>query len=69
MNAWTGADYTSYPFSTQNEKDFLNLISVYLDATFFPNLEKHDFLQEGHRFEFEKMDGLFKKKITLISEI
>src|SRR5689334_3909802 len=48
MNAWTAPDYTSYPFSTQNEKDFTNLLSVYLDATFFPNLEKFDFLQEGH---------------------
>ena len=57
MNAWTAPDYTSYPFSTQNEKDFTNLLSVYLDATFFPNLEKFDFLQEGHRLEFDKKEG------------
>jgi hypothetical protein len=27
-----------YPFSTQNEKDYNNLLSVYLDAVFFPNI-------------------------------
>ena len=29
----------------------------YLDATFFPNLRQNDFLQEGHRFEFEEKDN------------
>lgn len=51
MNAWTGPDYTGYPFSTTNVKDYYNLMSVYLDAVFFPNLSYHDFLQEGHRLE------------------
>lgn len=32
-----------YPFSTQNPKDFQNLLSVYLDATFFPCLRELDF--------------------------
>uniref|UniRef100_A0A6B2KXD1 Presequence protease, mitochondrial n=1 Tax=Arcella intermedia TaxID=1963864 RepID=A0A6B2KXD1_9EUKA len=53
MNAWTGPDFTSYPFSTENEKDFYNLFSVYLDAAYFPNLDRWDFLQEGHRLEFQ----------------
>ncbi|GAB9467624.1 Metalloprotease family m16c [Globisporangium polare] len=51
MNALTGYDHTMYPFSTTNEKDWKNLMSVYLDAVFFPNLHKYDFLQEGHRLE------------------
>jgi Zn-dependent M16 (insulinase) family peptidase len=38
-------------------KDYYNLLSVYLDATFFPKLEPFDFMQEGHRLEFEKIDG------------
>ena len=38
MNAYTAADYTLYPFSTINEKDFANLMAVYLDAAFFPLL-------------------------------
>ena len=54
MNAWTGSDFTMYPFSTQNEKDFSNLLSVYLDASFFPKLNKLDFLQEGHRLELSE---------------
>ena len=49
INAMTGEDYTIYPFSTTNENDYWNLMSVYADATFFPNLNKLDFMQEGWR--------------------
>ena len=56
MNAMTGADYTMYPFATQNQEDFYNLLGVYLDASFFPKLSRGDFLQEGHRLEFNKAD-------------
>ena len=52
MNAMTASDWTMYPFSTQNRKDFYNLMSVYLDAAFFPNLDELSFRQEGHRLEF-----------------
>jgi Zn-dependent M16 (insulinase) family peptidase len=53
MNAFTSADWTMYPFSSRNEKDFMNLLDVYLDATFFPRLLEDSFKQEGIRFEFE----------------
>jgi Zn-dependent M16 (insulinase) family peptidase len=53
MNAMTSADWTVYPFSTRNAKDFMNLLDVYLDATFFPRLTEDSFKQEGIRFEFE----------------
>jgi len=53
MNAFTGSDWTAYPFASQNTKDFDNLLQVYLDAVFFPNLNALDFAQEGHRVEFE----------------
>jgi len=53
MNAFTSADWTMYPFSSRNEKDFINLLDVYLDATFFPRLSEDSFKQEGIRFEFE----------------
>jgi len=56
MNAFTSSDWTAYPFASCNHKDFYNLLDVYLDAAFFPNLDKMDFLQEGHRFEFATMD-------------
>ena len=49
MNAMTGADYTLYPFATTNEKDYWNLMGVYADATFFPDLHPSDFRQEGWR--------------------
>ena len=39
-----------------NQTDYYNLLGVYLDAAFFPKLTREDFLQEGHRFEFSKMD-------------
>lgn len=44
MNAWTGPDFTMYPFSTQNKKDYENLLSVYCDAVFNMLLNKEDFL-------------------------
>lgn len=53
MNAMTSSDWTMYPFSSRNEKDFFNLLSVYLDAAFFPLISHEAFKQEGHRLEFE----------------
>jgi Zn-dependent M16 (insulinase) family peptidase len=49
MNAFTASDWTMYPFATQNEKDYYHLMSVYLDAAFFPLLDEASFQQEGHR--------------------
>ncbi|XP_029444406.1 presequence protease, mitochondrial [Rhinatrema bivittatum] len=58
MNAFTASDYTMYPFSTQNAKDFQNLLSVYLDAVFFPCLRELDFWQEGWRLEHQNPTDL-----------
>lgn len=52
MNALTGSDFTCYPAASQVEKDFYNLLEVYLDAVFHPQLKELSFLQEGHRLEF-----------------
>ena len=54
MNAFTSSDWTAYPFASKNKKDFNNLLDVYLDAVFFSRLDEMDFLQEGHRLEFEE---------------
>ena len=54
MNAFTSSDWTAYPFASENRKDFHNLLQVYMDAVFFPNIDALDFAQEGHRFEFEE---------------
>lgn len=56
MNAFTSSDWTAYPFASKNVKDFENLLHVYLDAVFFPNLHPLDFAQEGHRLEFAVPD-------------
>lgn len=52
MNAMTSSDWTAYPFASENAQDYENLLSVYLDAVFFSNLNELDFRQEGHRLEF-----------------
>jgi len=56
MNAFTASDWTMYPFSSQNQKDFYNLMGIYLDAAFHPRLTELNFSQEGHRVEFETAD-------------
>lgn len=53
MNAMTASDWTVYPFASQNKKDFFNLLSVYTDAVFFPNIHPLDFAQEGIRIELD----------------
>ena len=57
MNAFTSSDWTAYPFATLNKKDFNNLLGVYLDSAFFPNLDNLDFAQEGHRLEFQEKNN------------
>jgi Zn-dependent M16 (insulinase) family peptidase len=57
MNAMTGPDFTCYPAASTVEKDFYNLLEVYLDAVFNPKLDKMSFLQEGHRFEFSSSEN------------
>lgn len=56
MNALTGSDFTCYPAASLVEKDFYNLLEVYLDSVFFPRLDRLSFLQEAHRLEFERED-------------
>ncbi len=58
MNAMTSSDWTAYPFATTNKKDYDNLLRVYLDAVFFPNIDPLDFAQEGHRLAFENAEDI-----------
>ena len=53
MNAATTEDCTTYHFATRNLADYENLLSVYLDAAFFPRLDRLDFDQEGCRVELD----------------
>lgn len=53
INAITYSDKTMYPVASCNDKDFQNLMHVYLDAVFYPNIytNKSIFLQEGWHYE------------------
>ena len=55
VNAITYPDHTVYPFCTENEKDFMNLMDIYLNAVFCPNVltDKEIFEQEGWHFQCE----------------
>ena len=55
LNAMTYPDKTVYPIASCNDADFQNLMHVYLDAVFYPNIYKTDkiFKQEGWHYEME----------------
>lgn len=59
LNAMTYPDKTIYPVASCNGKDFQNLIGVYMDAVFHPDIYKHReiFCQEGWHYEMEDMDA------------
>jgi len=69
MNAFTASDWTMYPFSTQNRKDYYNLMAVYLDAAFFPKIEALSFKQEGHRMEIEADSDVPEKRKLVIKGV
>ncbi len=58
LNAMTYPDKTVYPVASCNDKDFKNLLHVYLDAVFYPNIYKEEkiFRQEGWHYEMESME-------------
>lgn len=55
LNAMTYPDKTVYPVASCNDKDFQNLMHVYMDAVFYPNIYQHDeiFRQEGWSYNLE----------------
>ena len=59
LNAMTYPDKTVYPVASCNEKDYDNLMDVYLDAVFNPNIYKYEqiFRQEGWHYELEDEGG------------
>ncbi len=59
LNAMTYPDKTVYPVASCNDTDFQNLMHVYLDAVFYPNIyqEKKIFMQEGWHYELSDVDG------------
>ena len=59
LNAMTYPDRTVYPVASCNEKDFQNLMHVYLDAVFYPNIYQKEeiFRQEGWHYHLEDVNG------------
>ena len=59
LNAMTYPDKTVYPVASCNDKDFQNLMDVYLDAVFHPNIYRNEkiFRQEGWHYELEEENG------------
>ncbi len=67
INAMTFSDKTIYPVASRNEKDFYNLMDVYLDAVLYPRIyEKPEiFMQEGWHHEiFNKEDNITYKGVV-----
>ena len=71
LNAMTFPDKTCYPVASENMKDFQNLMDVYLDAVFFPNIytEKNIFLQEGWHYEIENENDDLKLNGVVLNEM
>ena len=58
LNAMTYPDKTVYPVASCNDKDFQDLMHVYLDAVFYPNIyqEKKIFMQEGWHYDLADLE-------------
>lgn len=71
LNAMTYPDKTVYPVASCNDTDFKNLMDVYLDAVFYPNIfkEKKIFMQEGWHYELDKPDGELKINGVVYNEM
>ncbi|MDF2877601.1 MAG: peptidase [Clostridia bacterium] len=71
LNAMTYPDKTLYPVSSQNDKDFNNLMDVYLDAVFFPKIydTKEILMQEGWRYHIEDKEEPVQYKGVVYNEM
>ena len=71
LNAMTYPDKTCYPVASCNDRDFQNLMHVYLDAVFYPNIYKKEeiFRQEGWNYHLEKKEGPLKYNGVVYNEM
>ncbi len=71
LNAMTFPDKTMYPVASKNEKDFFNLMDVYLDAVFYPNIYKQPeiLMQEGWHYELENEEDEITYKGVVYNEM
>lgn len=69
LNAFTFPDKTCYPIASCNERDFYNLVDVYMDAVFHPTLTPDTLAQEGHHLELENRDDKVTIKGVVYNEM
>ena len=71
LNAMTYPDKTVYPIASCNDQDFKNLMDVYLDAVFNPNITKYEeiFKQEGWHYELTGKDDELKINGVVYNEM
>lgn len=71
LNAMTYPDKTCYPVASCNDRDFQNLMHVYLDAVFYPNIYKKEeiFRQEGWNYHLENKEDPLKYNGVVYNEM
>ncbi len=71
LNAMTFSDKTMYPVASRNDKDFMNLTSVYLDAVFHPAILENPniFRQEGWHLELDEETGELTRSGVVLNEM
>ena len=71
LNAFTYPDKTVYPVASCNDADFRNLMGVYMDAVFHPNIYRNEkiFRQEGWHYEMENRDDELKINGVVYNEM
>ncbi|HEX2867701.1 MAG TPA: insulinase family protein [Ignavibacteriales bacterium] len=71
LNAFTGSDRTFYPFASMNDKDYFNLMHIYLDAVFNPLIysDPRILKQEGWHYELESPDAPVVYKGVVYNEM
>lgn len=71
LNAMTYPDKTVYPVASCNDKDFQNLMHIYMDAVFYPNIYEHEeiFRQEGWSYKLESADAKLEYNGVVYNEM
>lgn len=71
LNAMTYPDKTMYPVASTNDTDFRNLMNVYLDAVFYPNIYREEkiFRQEGWHYELQSAEDELKINGVVYNEM
>ncbi len=71
LNAMTYEDKTVYPVASRCERDFYNLVDIYLDAVFHPLMleDRQIFMQEGHHLEYDTENGELSRSGVVFNEM